>query len=99
MSNTNSVSQTEQRGAVEPGRDADHHIGPTRSLASPEFWSRPARERAVTFAELRRDEPVSFQPSSGFDDASKRRGFWAVTRHADVKQGVNGTATPVPASP
>ena len=47
------------------------------------FWSRPAAERAPVFAELRRRLPVSFQEPSALAPGS--RGYWAVTRHADVQ--------------
>ena len=70
---------------MQPERGTGGDDDPSRSLAELAFWSRPAIERAVTFARLRRDEPVSFQPSRGFDPASRRRGFWAVTRYADVQ--------------
>jgi cytochrome P450 len=54
-------------------------------LSSREFWSRPAFERAPTFAELRRTAPVSFHEPTDFGLTPQRRGFWAVTRHADVQ--------------
>jgi cytochrome P450 len=57
----------------------------TASLSDPEFWSRPAAERARTFAELRRTAPVSFQEPAATVATPPRRGFWAVTRHADVQ--------------
>ncbi len=48
------------------------------------FWSRPASERASTFAELRRFAPISFQEPSDPGVVRSQRGFWAVTRLADV---------------
>jgi cytochrome P450 len=62
-------------------------VGPfaTPKVSNLAFWSRPALERAMTFAELRRNEPVSFQEPSDFGMVSTNRGFWAVTRHADVQ--------------
>jgi cytochrome P450 len=53
-------------------------------ISSQAFWSRPSRDRAATFAELRRRAPVSFQEPSPFD-LVPGRGYWAVTRHADVQ--------------
>ena len=47
------------------------------------FWSQPASRRASTFAQLR-SAPVSFQGPSDPGTAQSQRGFWAVTRHADV---------------
>jgi cytochrome P450 len=57
----------------------------TPSVSSFAFWSKPATERAVTFAELRRDAPVTFQQPSDFGLSQASRGFWAVTTHADVQ--------------
>jgi cytochrome P450 len=54
-------------------------------ISSLEFWSQPDSERALTFAQLRRDAPVSFQAPSDFGSVRSARGFWAVTRHADVQ--------------
>ncbi len=55
------------------------------SLSNSEFWSKPAAERARTFAELRRTAPVSYQEPATDAPTSQRRSFWAVTRHADVQ--------------
>ena len=57
----------------------------TPNVSSLAFWSLPATERATAFAELRRREPLSFQPPSDFGMVQTNRGFWAVTRHADVQ--------------
>lgn len=56
-------------------------------VSSTAFWSKPWPEREVSFAQLRADEPVSWQrPSDGglmpVDDDD---GFWAITRHADIQ--------------
>ena len=56
----------------------------TPNVSSLAFWSQPAASRAVTFAELRRSTPVSFQEPSDFGMVRSARGFWAVTRHEDV---------------
>ncbi|MBL7550725.1 cytochrome P450 [Frankia sp. AgB1.9] len=54
-------------------------------LSSRDFWTRPRAERAAHFAELRAIAPVSLHEPSAFTLAPQRRGFWAVTRHADVQ--------------
>jgi cytochrome P450 len=54
------------------------------NLADFAFWSQPAWKRATTFAALRRSAPVSFQERSDHGMVRSQRGFWAVTRHADV---------------
>ena len=53
-------------------------------VSSQAFWSRPFQDRAATFAELRRTAPVSFQEPSDLGLTPQTKGFWAVTRHADV---------------
>jgi cytochrome P450 len=57
---------------------------PTPSVSSLAFWSQPASSRGLTFADLRRSMPVSFQEPSDFGMVRSARGFWAVTRHEDV---------------
>lgn len=55
-------------------------------LSSLDFWGRPMAERDATFAELRRERPVTWhRPPEGMlmpreDDP----GFWAVVRHEDI---------------
>jgi cytochrome P450 len=78
-----------------------------RSIASLAFWSQSASERGRTFAELRRQAPVSFQEPLESGVTGTSPGFWAVTRHADVvsvsrnselfcsSQGVGMNDTPV----
>ena len=65
--------------------------GPT--LSSRAFWSQPASQRAAVFAELRRREPVSFHEPSQLATAPQTRGFWAVTRHADIQRVSRATET------
>ena len=55
-------------------------------LSSLAFWSQPAVERERTFAELRRERPISWHPPAQgalFEDPQDE-GFWAVVRHADL---------------
>jgi cytochrome P450 len=55
-------------------------------LSSRAFWSTTAADREVAFAELRAQRPVSWHPP--VEDALMHdpndRGYWAVTRHADI---------------
>lgn len=55
-------------------------------LSSRAFWATTAAEREAAFAELRAVRPVSWHPP--VEDALMHdpadRGFWAVTRHADI---------------
>jgi methyl-branched lipid omega-hydroxylase len=53
-------------------------------LAHPDFWLRPDREEI--FARLRRDEPVVWQQEPVTSWSSGGRGYWAVLRHADVRE-------------
>ena len=64
----------------------DEAASPTPSVSSRAFWSRTPAERASTFAELRRSAPISLQAPSDFGGVRPERGFWAVTRHAEVVQ-------------
>ncbi len=55
-------------------------------LSSAAFWSGTAVDRERTFAELRRERPISWHPpveNALFQDPDDR-GFWAVVRHADL---------------
>jgi cytochrome P450 len=64
-----------------PGRPYD-----PADLSSLAFWSGTAADRERTFAELRRERPISWHPPVErpmFDDPEDR-GFWAVVRHADL---------------
>lgn len=55
-------------------------------LSSRAFWAATAAEREASFAQLRASRPVSWHPP--VEDALMHdpddRGFWAVTRHADI---------------
>ena len=55
-------------------------------LSSHSFWAKSAEERDQSFAELRKERPVSWQkPAEGslLDDPDDP-GYWAVVAHADV---------------
>ena len=59
------------------------------SLSHPEFWACPPGEREVTFARLRREAPVSWQPPTEgglrlIPPGPEDPGYWAVVRHEDV---------------
>ena len=55
-------------------------------LSSRAFWSTTSVDRETSFATLRADRPVSWHPP--VEDALMHdpadRGYWAVTRHADI---------------
>ena len=55
-------------------------------LSSRAFWATTAADREVAFAELRANRPISWHPP--VEDALMQdpddRGYWAVTKHADV---------------
>jgi cytochrome P450 len=53
-------------------------------LSDPSFWQRPDRDEG--FALLRRERPVDWQeePPTVWSDGG--RGYWAVTRHRDVRE-------------
>src|SRR5437763_3163350 len=53
-------------------------------LSDPGFWLRPDRE--AVFEMLRRERPVSWQPEPACSwSPHGGRGYWAVTRWADVR--------------
>jgi cytochrome P450 len=55
------------------------------TISTLEFWEQPAEVRDETFAELRRDRPVSWHPpAEGALMEHTDEGFWAVVRHADI---------------
>jgi len=58
-------------------------------LGSLEFWGRPAEERDVRFAQLRRDAPLSrHEPPEdilGLPDQG-RQSYWAIVRHEDIRR-------------
>jgi cytochrome P450 len=58
---------------------------PAPSISSRAFWSKPFHERAATWSALRAESPVSYQEKTDFGLTPQARGFWAVTKHADVQ--------------
>jgi cytochrome P450 len=57
----------------------------TPCVSSLAFWTQSPQRRAITFAKLRKANPaISFQEPPDFGVTESSRGFWAVTRHADV---------------
>jgi len=69
---TNDVAATRQYDEINVSADA--------------FWDLDLPERDATFARLRRDRPISWQPpveTSAFPDPDDP-GFWAVVRHQDI---------------
>jgi cytochrome P450 len=60
-------------------------------LSDLEFWAGAPHRRFEAFARLRRDRPIAFFDEPIFDNGSDLvhptgRGYWAVTRHADVTE-------------
>ncbi len=70
---------------VSPITSAERAYDPI-DLSSRAFWSTTAEDRDTAFAQLRAERPVSWHPpveDSLMPDPADR-GYWAVTRHADV---------------
>ncbi|MGW0160559.1 cytochrome P450 [Mycobacterium sp. NPDC003323] len=70
---------------VSPITSVDRAYDPI-DLSSRAFWSTTAADRENAFARLRAERPVSWHPpveDSLMPDPADR-GYWAVTRHADV---------------
>jgi cytochrome P450 len=53
-------------------------------LSDPLFWARPWSEREGAFATLRAERPISFHDEEEFPGFPQGRGYYALTRHADV---------------
>src|SRR5579883_2608581 len=82
------------------GRPAD------LDLSDLEFWARPPADREAAFAWLRANEPRAFfeEPDIGF--MPRGRGYWSLTRHADVVEAsrrpedfCSGEGTNIPDTP
>jgi cytochrome P450 len=69
---------------------------PNVDLGSLDFWGRPAEERDLYFAELRREAPISLhQPPEdimGLPDQG-RQSYWAIVRYEDVRRISRDPAT------
>ncbi|GAA3667491.1 cytochrome P450 [Nonomuraea antimicrobica] len=66
----------------------DHPFTTDQDISSTAFWRQTFRERDETFAWLRANAPVSWHPplrDERTPDAFGQRGFWAVTRSADIR--------------
>ncbi|MCH2430989.1 MAG: cytochrome P450, partial [Acidimicrobiales bacterium] len=53
------------------------------SLIDP-FWSGPMVDRLAGFAALRKEDPIRFFAEEETEFLPAGRGYWAITRHADV---------------
>jgi cytochrome P450 len=54
-------------------------------LGDLDFWELPEPERQGAFATLRKERPVSFHAELELAGFPKGPGFWAITRHEDVR--------------
>jgi cytochrome P450 len=58
-------------------------------LGALDFWARPAEERDVAFAQLRRDAPITkHEPPEDILDMpdAGRPSYWAIVRHEDIRR-------------
>jgi cytochrome P450 len=58
-------------------------------IGSVDFWGRPAEERDVVFAQMRRDAPISrHEPPEDILDMPElgRQSYWAIVRHEDIRR-------------
>jgi cytochrome P450 len=62
-------------------------------LGDPEFWALSAAEREGAFLTLREQAPLSFHAEYEFPGLPPGPGFWAVTRHEDVRTVSRDPAT------
>src|SRR5215218_9834732 len=54
-------------------------------ISAPEFWDKDFRTRDEMFARLRAEEGLSWHPPVSSIFPHEEPGYWAVTRHADIK--------------
>jgi cytochrome P450 len=62
---------------------------PDVDLGSLDFWGRPAEERDLFFAQLRRDAPISrHEPPEDIMGMAEqeRHSYWAIVRHEDIRR-------------
>lgn len=64
---------------------AQTHAYHRLNISAPEFWSADFPTRDKTFAELRAEDGLSWQPPTSSVFPHSETGYWAVTRHADIK--------------
>ena len=62
-------------------------------LSDPIFWARPWAEREGAFATLRAERPISFQEERAYPGIPKGRGYYALSRHADVLEASKSPET------
>lgn len=64
----------------------DHPYETGVDLSREAFWAQPYRQRDESFAWLRKNAPVSWhRPLESFGYAHQEKGFWAITRAADIR--------------
>jgi cytochrome P450 len=63
----------------------EHPFTTGLDISSSAFWARSFDEREQTFARLRAEAPVSWHPPTDWHEPHEQRGFWAVTRAADIR--------------
>jgi cytochrome P450 len=63
---------------------AEHPYTRGIDISSPAFWAKPFVEREASFARLRAEAPVSWHPPTDWHEPHEQKGFWAVTRAADI---------------
>lgn len=76
---------------VQPTSGASHRAGGSRpfdpvNLSAKTFWDSTAAEREESFARLRAERPISWQPpvEDQWHNDPDDVGYWAVVRHADI---------------
>jgi cytochrome P450 len=62
----------------------DHPVSTGIDISSRGFWAQPFAVREQAFARLRAEAPVSWHPPADWHEPHPEKGFWAVTRAADI---------------
>jgi cytochrome P450 len=63
---------------------AEHPFSTGVDISSSAFWAQPFAERERSFARLRAETPNSWHPPTDWHEPHEQKGFWAVTRAADI---------------
>ncbi|HKS98740.1 MAG TPA: cytochrome P450 [Rugosimonospora sp.] len=63
----------------------DHPLTTGVDISSATFWEHPFDVREASFARLRAEAPVSWHKPTQWYEPHDQKGFWAVTRAADIR--------------
>jgi cytochrome P450 len=71
---------------VVPRAYTPHEYSTDIDISSSAFWKKPFAEREKSFAKLREHDGVTFHPPIELPVPTEEKGFWAITRYADLAE-------------